>query len=85
MEETFLNGLPANFQPVDMIDTRWLTLIVNANGDVYTRKKLTDKLYNSGYFLSDPLEFEGEKVDGRNMVLAPFADFGFTLFSIFNQ
>ena len=80
LEETFLNGLPANFQPVDMIDTRWLTLIVNANGDVYTRKKLTDKLYNSGYFLSDPLEFEGEKVDGRNMVLAPFADFGFTLF-----
>ncbi len=80
LNNIFLDGnLPTDFKPIDMIDMKWLTCVVNHDGKVYTRKKLTDQLYNSGYFIDRPLIFEGEEVDGSRFVLAPFAGLGFTV------
>lgn len=80
LNDIFLDGnLPTDFKPIDMIDMKWLTCVVNHDGKVYTRKKLTDQLYNSGYFIDRPLTFEDEEVDGSRMVLAPFADLGYTV------
>ena len=80
LNDIFLDGnLPVDFKPIDMIDMKWLTCVVNHDGKVYTRKKLTNQLYNSGYFIDRPLEFENEEVDGSRMVLAPFSDLNYTV------
>ena len=80
LNDIFLDGnLPVDFKPIDMIDMKWLTCVVNHDGKVYTRKKLTNQLYYSGYFIDRPLEFENEEVDGSRMVLAPFSDLNYTV------
>ena len=58
LNDIFLDGnLPVDFKPIDMIDMKWLTCVVNHDGKVYTRKKLTNQLYNSGYFIDRPMGF----------------------------
>jgi hypothetical protein len=80
LNDIFLDGnLPADFKPIDMIDMKWLTCVVDHDGKVYTRKKLTNQLFNSGYFINRPLMFEEKEVDGTGLVRAPFADLGFTV------
>lgn len=80
LNNIFLDGqIPEDFKPIDMIDMRWITCVVNQDGKVYTRKKLTDALFNSGYFINRPLMFEGQEVDGSRMVLAPFSAFNYTV------
>ena len=80
MKDMFLdNDLPANFEPINMLDMRWITFVVNQDGKIYTRKKTTDKLFNSGLFLNRPLTFEGEEIDGRNLIIAPAANMDLTV------
>lgn len=80
LKDVFLKGsLPAGFVPYDMIDMKWITLAIGEDGSIYSRKKETVALFNSGYFLDRPLTYENKPVDGRHMILAPFADMALTL------
>lgn len=80
LKDIFLKGnLPEGFVPYDMIDMKWITLAVAENGKIYSRKKETVELFNSGYFLNRPLAYQNREVDGRHLILAPFAEMALTL------
>lgn len=80
LEESFRGKVfPQGFVPYDMIDMKWITLAVSENGKIYTRKKETFQLFNTGEFLDQPLRFEGKDVDGRNLIWGPYADIDYTL------
>lgn len=80
MKDLFLDGdMPADFEPINMLDMKWVTFVVNKDGKIYTRKKITKELFNSGLFLNRPLTFEDEEIDGRNLIIAPAANMDLTV------
>lgn len=77
LNEMFLSkSYPDGFNPQSVVDLKFLTIAVGEDGSMYTRVKESDLLFNTGYFLDRPLMFEGDKVDGTQLVMAPFAEQG---------
>lgn len=45
-----------------IVELRWLTVVVDENGKAYTRKKEGDGSYHSGKFLNYPLSYQGREL-----------------------
>ena len=58
LKDQFLDGVPAGFEPFDIVDMTWSTFVIGKDGKMYSRKKNSEFLFNSGYFLSEPVTFE---------------------------
>lgn len=69
LEDAFIDGqLPEGLEPVKMMDMKWLTMVADRDGKIYSRKKSTPDLFNSGYFLDMPLTYKGKTVNGLGIV-----------------
>lgn len=55
-----------------MMMTR-VDLVSDQDGHIYTRVKNSNKLFHSGKFLGNKLEFEGEPVSGCSLYMHPFS------------
>lgn len=81
LSESFLDKqLPANFSPKEMVEMRWVSAVINKNdGKVYTRKKISDKSFYTGFYLNTPLTYEDQVLHVTDFVIAPFMGPGYTL------
>ena len=83
LKDQFLDGVPAGFEPYDIVDMRWGTFVIGKDGKMYSRKKSSQFLFNSGYFLSEPVTFEENghtyEVNGLGVVHHRYAGLGYTL------
>lgn len=60
-----------NLKVKQIAELRWLTVVVDEDGKAYTRKKLSDKAFHTGKFLSTPLTFEGNEVKVDRFLMIP--------------
>ncbi len=66
LQETFVNQqLPQDFHPVKATWMHWLDVIENQDGRLFTRLKYTDNLFNSGYFITEPVMAGEDEVRGH--------------------
>ena len=66
LSETFVDGqFPPGFEPVNATWMHWLDVIENKDGRLYTRLKYSDALFNSGYFITEPVLIGDEEVRGH--------------------
>lgn len=66
LSETFVDQqYPQNFTPVKATWMHWLDVIENGDGRLFTRLKHSDQLFNSGYFITEPVMIEEEEVRGH--------------------
>ncbi len=66
LSETFADGqFPERFEPVNAAWMHWLDILENKDGRLFTRLKYSDALFNSGYFITEPLMIGEEEVRGR--------------------
>ena len=66
LSETFMDGVfPEQFEPVNATWMHWLDVIENKDGRLYTRLKYSDALFNSGYFITEPVLVGEEEVRGH--------------------
>ena len=56
---------PEQFEPVNATWMHWLDVIENKDGRLYTRLKYSDALFNSGYFITEPVLVGEEEVRGH--------------------
>lgn len=71
-EDIFAGGWPAGLKPADVLYMQWVDLITDEQGHLYTRLKASNKLFNSDYFLPEPMTFEGEVMEKIQPVLGRF-------------
>ncbi|MCR9013145.1 PKD-like family lipoprotein [Gabonibacter chumensis] len=65
LNEAFIGKTyPVNFHPVNAINMRWIHLIENKDGKIYTRIKDSESLFHSGYYISTPLMFDKKEING---------------------
>ena len=55
-----------------MMMTR-VDLVTDQDGHIYTRVKNSNKLFHSGKFLNNQLEYDGEAVSGCSLYMHPFS------------
>ncbi len=83
LKDQFLDGMPAGFEPYDMVDMIWSSFIIGKDGKTYSRKKASKFLFNSGSFLNDPVVFEENgktyEIDGSGVIHHRYRAGGFTL------
>lgn len=60
-----------NLKVKQIAELKWLTVVVDENGKAYTRKKLSEKAFHTGKFLSTPLSFEGNEVKVDRFLIIP--------------
>lgn len=53
---------------------RWLDVVTDQSGRIFTRYKLSESLYNSGAFGKDPVEFEGEQLKNCIVYRNPYTE-----------
>lgn len=58
LKDQFLDGMPADLEPYDMVDMAWSSFVIGKDGKMYSRKKISQYLFNTGYFLNEPVTFE---------------------------
>lgn len=79
----FMDGMPADFKPHDMVDMKWSTFVIGQNGTMYSRKKETEYLFNSGLFLDNTVTFEEGgnvyPVNGQGVIHHRYSSAGYTL------
>ena len=83
LRSQFLDGMPADFHPYDMVDMRWSSFVIGKDGKMYSRKKATEFLFNSGHFLNNAVTFEEEgnihEVSGAGVLHHRYSTGGYTL------
>lgn len=66
LQETFMDQiLPQDFKPVKATWMHWLDVIENEDGRLFTRLKYTDQLFNSGYFITEPVMAGKDEIRGH--------------------
>lgn len=60
-----------NLKVKQIAELKWLTVVVDEDGKAYTRKKLSEKAFHTGKFLSTPLSFEGNEVKVDRFLIIP--------------
>ena len=66
LQETFMDQmLPLGFNPVKATWMHWLDVIENEDGRLFTRLKYTDQLFNSGYFITEPVMAGQDEIRGH--------------------
>ena len=62
-----------NLKVKQIAELKWLTVVVvrNQDGKAYTRKKLSEKAFHTGKFLSTPLTFENKEVKVDRFLIIP--------------
>lgn len=79
LQETFVNQqFPQNFHPVGAAWMHWLDVIENQDGRLFTRLKYTDNLFNSGYFITEPVMAGADEVRGH-LLDCDWKSVGYTL------
>lgn len=72
LPDAFLEpGFTDNLKVKQIAELKWLTVVVDENGKAYTRKKLSEKAFHTGKFLSTPLSFEGNEVKVDRFLIIP--------------
>lgn len=79
----FMDGMPSNFKPHDMVDMTWSTFVIGEDGTMYSRIKETEYLFNSGLFLDNVVTLEENgivhPVSGKGVIHHRYATAGYTL------
>lgn len=60
----------------DVLFMQWLDLVVDDKGQVYQRRKTTDQLFHSQKFLSEPVKYNGEVLEGIKIIPGLFCGSG---------
>lgn len=76
MAQTFRGGLPAGAIIQDGVFMKWVDVIYDQYGHIYTRIKADDELFNSDYFLQEPLSYKGEVLKQCYTVLGRYTAWG---------
>ena len=76
MSQTFRGGLPAGTIIQDGVFMQWVDVIYDQNGRIYTRIKADDELFNSDYFLQEPVSYKGEVLEQCYTVLGRYTSWG---------
>ncbi len=72
MAQTFRGGLPADVIIQDGVFMTWVDVIYDQYGHIYTRLKADDELFNSDYFLQEPVSYNGEVLEQCYTVLGRY-------------
>lgn len=76
MSQTFRGGLPAGTIIQDGVFMTWVDVIYDQYGHIYTRIKADDELFNSDYFLQEPISYKGEVLEQCYTVLGRYTLWG---------
>ena len=80
----FMDGMPTGFKPYDMVDMTWSSFVIGQDGTMYSRKKETEYLFNSGLFLNNAVTFEEDgtiyPVSGKEVIHHRYSTAGYTPF-----
>lgn len=72
LPDAFLEpSFTSNLTVKQIAELKWLTVVVDQNGKAYTRKKLSEKAFHTGKFLSTPLTFENKEVKVDRFLIIP--------------
>lgn len=72
LSQTFMDGIPAGVTIQGGVCMAWVDVMYDQYGRLYSRVKSDDKLFNSDYFLPEPLEYEGEMLEQCKPVLGRY-------------
>lgn len=76
MSQAFRGGVPAGVVIQDGVFMNRVDVIYDQNGHIYTRIKTDNELFNSDYFLQEPIIFKGEILEQCYTVLGRYTIFG---------
>ena len=72
LPETFLEpGFAETLTVKQIAELKWMTVVVAQDGKVYTRKKLSERSFHTGKFLSEPLTYEGKEITAEKFLMFP--------------
>lgn len=86
LKEAFYNQVfPGDFRPIEIMEMKNISLAVSQDGSIYTRKKTIPALFNSGFYLDIPMDYEGKKLNGKGLLNNRVKQMMFTVLYDYDQ
>lgn len=76
ISQTFRGGLPTGMIIQDGVFMHWVDVIYDQYGHIYTRIKADEELFNSDYFLQEPVSYKGAVLEQCYTVLGRYTLWG---------
>ena len=75
LNETFMGGVPAGAIIQGGVFMQQVDIVYDQKGQLYSRIKADDELFNSDYFLPEPIKYEGEVLEQCETVLGRYTNY----------
>ena len=81
LNDLFLSpAIAETLKPKQIFEMSWLTALVNEDGRLFTRKKLSTNTFHTGKFIDDPVRYNGTDLLVDRIIISRTKNAGYALF-----